>query len=346
MIKHSTALRRFSTTITKFNKNILNEKTIGEIEDELNTMKGTYMDKLTKSQTYKSFFDDFKNAENITQPKKSPSVQEQKTFSKVFDFLFGNVDDKNAINEASSKIGINPAKFKSGYKFDFFGVKTGPINQEKKYQEKLTLNKSLIEALSPTLNYINKNIKTSTEMDQFVSNIIIKSFLQNHEYTKGGFKFTDKSKVKSIVESIEKKSLESPDNPLVNKFSLPILLKFCFTSLSNDFNSFLTIEKLVNKIKEHPSIELFGYGMNIDVYNALILHTWKKTENLVLIVKLIDELKVNAVEPDLYTYKILAEIYLQCMRIQNSTRAQPYLLWCDRNKIYQIKNYLDAIPLL
>lgn len=308
--------------------------------------------KIKENNMYKSFFQDFEKLKKVSanSTPKITSFEEQKSFKQVFDYLSKESSKGSVIKSLETFVNFQSpvqaaeasveTSSKTPTRSSFFSNYSGPINLQKQYEEKSILNKSFMEALSPSLSYINKEITTNDQMLNFVKANIIESFLKNLDRS------NKPTKKFHSVEDIRKQSLTSPSHPLVDIKTLPILLRFCFNSLTFDFNSFSTTLLLVDYIKKHPSVELYGFGLNIDCYNALLIQIWSKTENLSLISNLIDELKINAIQPDLFTFKVLSKIYLHCMRIQDGVNSEPYILWNKGSNVHKIKDYLQDFRLL
>lgn len=362
-------------------------KTFGEFQNETanlnlpnNSNDESLITKIKENNVYKNYFQNFeklkKNSENQN---RITSFEEQKSFKQVFDYL----------SKESNKIGIvksletfvnfqSPLQQKrndllSNSKFppstnassssssslpknglSFFAKPSGPINLEIQYKTKSDSNKILLEALSPTLVYINKEINSTKEMYDFVKKNIISTFLKNlKSNSKKGpnnnnnnLKFVNQNKLKFPIDEIKSNSLLYPSSPIVDIQTLPLLLKFCLNSLAFDFNSISTSLLLIDYIKKHQSIELYGYGLNIDCYNNILIQIWSKTENLNLIGNLIDELKINAIQPDLFTFKILSKIYLHCMRVKDTVKSEPYIIWNESQNVHKIRDYLQDFRFL
>lgn len=341
---------RNQTTIAKLGK------TFGDAESESNAETGE-ITKLKENKMYKSFFQDFeKLKKDLDTSSRVSSFEEQKSFKQVFDYLSREsnkigvvksletfVNFQSPVKQSLRDDAFQTSEKKKAQVPSFFNAASGPINLEIQYTEKQELNKNLLKALAPTIQYINKDIITNTQMYDFMNESIIKAFLEN--YSVNG-KSKKSSKRIASFDLICKQSETSPEYPLVDTRTLPLLLKYCLNSLAFDFDAISTSLLVVKKIKEHESVELYKFGMNIDVYNNLLIQMWSKTGNMKLISETIDELKINAIQPDLYTFKILAKIYLHCMRVKEGIKAEPYILWNNAAQVYKIRDYLKDFRLL
>lgn len=366
IVKSHSLIRKYSSSPIKLGE------TFGELENSSSSIIDSITTgKLNKSTTntntgkpeennskslYKSFFEDFEKLKKDSQSNNTriTSFEEQKSFKQVFDYLsketnkvgvvksletFVNfqspIQKRQNINN-SNEIDTNDPKISN--RLSFFIKDSGPINLETQYKMHSLSKQTYIEALAPTLTYINKNINTSTEFYKFIKSNIIEEFLKKSS--------TNIKKKSYKMEDIKKQSENSPLNPIVNRKTLPVLLNYCLNSLTFDFDAFQSSQLLVNYIKKHESIELYGFGLNIDVYNSIFIQTWSKTGNLSLISDLIDELKINAIQPNLYTFKILAKIYLYCMRLQDSKLSEPYIIWNEASSVHKLRDYLQDFRLL
>lgn len=364
----STCTRWYSSSPVKLGK------TFGEFDEESKSVsamtssekgKGesstnpSVISQIKENSMYKSFFEDFEKLKKESEASlaRITSFEEQKSFKQVFDYLSKETNKVGVVKSLESFVNFqSPIQAKASTadlhstakKQSFFSSALGPINLEKQYASRTESNKKLIEALAPTFSYINKEIQTSTQLYNFLKNNVIQGFLLTLPPTKGSQKLkkSKKARVTDTIENIQAQSLKDPEHPIVNIQTLPVLLKFCLHSLTFDFNSYQTSMLIVDFIKKHESIELYGFGMNIDVYNDLLIQTWSKTGNLSLISQTIDELKINAIQPDLLTFKILAKIYLHCMRVKDSVNAEPYIIWNDAPHVHQIRDYLREFRLL
>lgn len=343
-------------------------KTFGEFQTESAgaDKDGSLITKIKENNVYKNFFQSFEKMKKDSENKaRITSFEEQKSFKQVFDYL----------SKESNKIGVVKSletfvNFQSplqqqqqqqqsaedpnvSSKLSFFSTASGPINLETQYKNKAEARKKFIEALSPTLKYINTDIQKSSQMFDYVKINIIEAFLQNLNAKSGKAKTGSSTglgrkgnKMRCSIEEIKQQSTSTPQHPVVDIQTLPILLKFCLNSLTFDFNSISTSLLLIDYIKNHESIELYGFGLNIDCYNAILIQVWSKTENLNMVGSLIDELKINAIQPDLYTFKILAKIYLHCMRVNDGLGSEPYIIWNDSSNVHKIRDYLQDFRLL
>lgn len=348
-------------------------KTFGEFQTEaLNSSdkNESLITKIKENNVYKNFFQNFEKLKKDSENKaRITSFEEQKSFKQVFDYLSKESNKIGVVKSLETFVNFqSPLQQQQGAaaaatsttdpnvsnKLSFFSTASGPINLETQYRNKSEVNRTFQEALSPTLSYINKEIQTSSQMYDFVKSNVIQAFLQNLN-TKAEKRKAKRSSqlatrttnnMKYPIEEIKEQSLKTPSHPIVDIQTLPILLKFCLNSLTFDFNSISTSLLLVDYIKSHESIELYGFGLNIDCYNAVLIQVWSKTENLNMIGNLIDELKINAIQPDLYTFKILARIYLHCMRVKDGVKSEPYIIWNESSNVHKIRDYLQDFRLL
>lgn len=342
-------------------------KTFGEFQrDSLsntaNNEDPSEIAKIKENNMYKNFFQDFEKLRKDSQNNSSriTSFEEQKSFKQVFDYLSKESNKIGVIKSLETFVNYQSPvqrvndlireQQQADGKTSYFSTATGPINLEKQYKTKSLLNKKYVDVLLPTLQYINKNIHTDDQMYKFIQSSIISPFIGNDTNkpkpikTKTS-KTLKKRKIYSIDE-VNEQSLSNPESPIVDVKTLPVLLKYCLNSLTFDFNSISTSLLVVDFIKNHQSIELYGFGLNIDVYNSLLIQIWSKTENLNLISTIIDELKINAIQPDLFTFKILSKIYLHCMRVKDTIVSEPYILWGKSSNVHKIKDYLQDFRFL
>ena len=346
-------------------------KTFGEFQAESlsGDNDGSLITKIKENNVYKNFFQSFEKMKKDSENKaRITSFEEQKSFKQVFDYLSKESNKIGVVKSLETFVNFqSPLQQQHQHqqqqqqgaedpnlsnKLSFFSTASGPINLETQYKNKADTKKKFIEALSPTLKYINTDIQKSSQMFDFVKNNIIQAFLQNldaksNKKRNGSTKPSrNGNKMRYSIEEIKQQSTNTPHHPVVDIQTLPILLKFCLNSLTFDFNSISTSLLLIDYIKNHESIELYGFGLNIDCYNAILIQVWSKTENLNMIGGLIDELKINAIQPDLYTFKILAKIYLHCMRVKDGLGSEPYIIWNESSNVHKIRDYLQDFRLL
>ncbi|VEU22944.1 DEKNAAC104089 [Brettanomyces naardenensis] len=282
---------------------------------------------------YQDFYKDF--SDSVSGKGQMTSFEEQKSFHKIFNYLkneHGSIGITDTVKKITGFSDLTVNQLLGNEESRLASEKSSAI--KKRFDDKLKHNREIMESLLPTLEYINNEINDSEQLSEFVRSEVLERFLQ-----------ADKSELlkKHSLSEISKKSMEDASKPLVDKETLPILLRFCLNSMTNDFNSFDETMLIINYIKRHQSIELYEFGLNIDVYNSLLEQIWSKTENLQLISAVVDELKVNAIQPDMMTYKILAQVYLTCMRIKDEVKAEPYLLWGESGDIYKVKDFIGGI---
>lgn len=343
---------RNQTTIAKLGK------TFGEAEKETDSESGE-ITKIKENNMYKSFFQDFeKLKKDLDTTSRITSFEEQKSFKQVFDYLSRESNKIGVVKSLETFVNFQ-SPVKQSLQADarltndkkqtqvpsFFNATSGPINLQKQYSAKLESNRKLLEALAPTLHYINKELQNNQQMYKFVNDSVIATFVENYNAKSKSTKKKN-SKPSTSYEAILHQSEKTPQFPLIDEKTLPVLLKFCINSLAFDFDSISTSLLIVENIKEHESIELYRYGMNIDVYNNLLIQVWSRTNNLKMVSDIIDELKINAIQPDLYTFKILGKIYLYCMRVKDSVHSEPYIIWNNSAQVYKIKDYLQDFRLL
>jgi hypothetical protein len=345
-------------------------KTFGEFEKDSLSNNESEITKIKENNMYKNFFQDFQKLKKDSQNNASriTSFEEQKSFKQVFDYLSKESNKIGVIKSLETFVNYqSPVQSisqsdeilnKTEIKTSYFSNISGSINLEKQYKVKLELNKKYIQALSPTFEFINKNINTNDQMYKFIQNKIIDPFINKSSSSlllkskssssSSSLKKKNSKKMRKLssIEEINNQSLLNPENPIIDIQTLPILLRFTLNSLTFDFNSISTSFLIIDFIKKHESIELYEFGLNIDVYNSLLIQIWSKTENLNLISNLIDELKINAIQPDLYTFKILSKIYLHCMRVKDTIKSEPYILWNKSSNVHKIKDYLQDFRFL
>ncbi|KAG0682101.1 hypothetical protein C6P40_002894 [Pichia californica] len=361
MSRYKLILRTYSTTklgktFGEFQKETLNSKNSTNLNNE------SLITKIKENNVYKNFFENFEKLKKDSEKKnRITSFEEQKSFKQVFDYLSKEsnkigivksletfVNFQSPLQQQQQQNNKNSSNDENKNKFSFFKSTSNPINLEIQYKNKTELNKNLLEALLPTLNFINKNINSTNQMQDFVKENIINSFLKNLNNKSNNNKNFKNQKInlKYSINDIKLTSLKNPEFPIVDIQTLPLLIKFCLNSLTFDFNSISNSLSLIEFIKNHESIELYGFGLNIDCYNAILIQIWSKTENLNIIGNLVDELKINAIQPDLYTFKILSKIYLQCMRVKDTVKSEPYIIWNSSSNIHKIRDYLQDFRFL
>ncbi|KAH3662059.1 hypothetical protein OGAPHI_006240 [Ogataea philodendri] len=293
------------------------------------------IDSVTNNESYKSFFEDF--SKSVMSQNKLSSISEQKTFGKVFDYLMKKTKPVGVAETLKEFSNINDQQAKNPVGKKFVDPRPYSFNLEA-YKTKLEYKKTLLESLQPTLTYIDENVQTNEEMIAFIKDTVIDRFAQNRS-SKPGVPPDRNEFFVSIKAECEK----SPQSPPINMKTLPVLLEYCLNSLTYDFSSFDDTLLILDYIREHKSIFVYEFGLNIDVYNSILVQVWKQSENLQLISRLVDEISKNAIQPDLLTYKILAEIYLRCMNVDDESVARYYLLWGNGTDLHRIKNFLNNI---
>lgn len=330
-VVHTIHIRNFSQC-----RNLLAAKTLGgetfeEVEKKMDDKQhkespGELLGRVTNNKdSYNKFYKDF--SASVASQGQMTSFEEQKSFHKIFNYLKNEYGQIGITDTVKKIAGFNEEVESTS---SLTSEKSSVIR--KKFEDKLERNRELMESLLPTLQYINKKITNSEQLCEFVKKSVLQRFLDDKDFLK-----------KHSNDEINEASIKDPANPLVDKETLPVLLKFCLNSLTNDFESLDDALNLVNYIKKHQSIELYEFGMNIYVYNFLLKELWSKTENLQLISRIVDELRINAIPPDLVTYKILAEIYLKCMDVKDVIKAEPYLLWGNSSDIHKVKHFIEDI---
>ncbi|GME76091.1 unnamed protein product [Ambrosiozyma monospora] len=328
--------------------------------------KTSVAESLTTKSPFNDFFEDF--SQSVMAKSKLTSFEEQKSFEKIFEHLgrqHGDIGITNSLKEfANLKDNDIPEKRrKTKGKFVLSNGNDAALMTELK--EQIDNNKKISSALLPTLNYINNTIQTSEELTDFIMKKIIGAFVKNLPEILNLSKDTLGTKTRGLstnnmpvndellsnikpvndklLKSVTEASLKDPSHPEVNTQTLPILLKISLNSLVHDFDRLDEALFLWNFIKSHKCIELYEFGLNVDVFNMMISTIWKKTQNLQMVAKLVSEMQSNAIEPDLFTFKILCKIYLKCMGVRDGIKADPYLMWCDSSNIYKIKDYLASM---
>ncbi|KAF6005948.1 hypothetical protein HII12_005171 [Brettanomyces bruxellensis] len=309
-------------------------KTTGEVEsseDPADFLKKIINDS-KRSLKFDKIYKEFSESVSNTAP--MSSFEEQKSFHKIFNYLkneHGSIGITDTVKRITGFYDLNQNLELNGDGRDNSSVVTKQALISKKFNSNSENTHAYKMALKPTLEKINQ-FQNSGQMLGFIRRNLLQSFLENDEFTKN-----------HTIAVIKEISLKKPEHPMVDRVTLPILLEYCLNSLTNDFNSLGETLVLVNYIKKHQSIELYEFGMNIDVYNSLLRQIWVKTENLQMISRIVDELCVNAIKPDLVTYITLAEIYLKCMNVKDSLNAEPYLLWGNSEDIHKISHFLENI---
>ncbi|KAG7837216.1 hypothetical protein KL943_001255 [Ogataea angusta] len=293
---------------------------------------------ITNDQSYKNFFEDF--SKSVMSQNQLSSISEQKTFGKVFDYLMKKTKPAGVAETLKDLVNINEQQAKSPFQDLAQGTQSIKAHSLETYKKRLEQNKVLIKALEPALKYINHNIDTSEGMMAYIKNDLVERFVR--EYPTRNRNSLD---LDQLVQTTKTLTLENPSQPPVNQKTLPLLLEYCLNSLTYDFDSFDDTLLVLDYIRQHKSIFVYEFGLNIDVYNSVLLQVWRKAENLQLISKLVDEISANAIQPDLLTYKILAKIYLQCMNVDDESKARYYLLWGNGSDIYKIRSFLDNMKL-
>ncbi|KAG7883844.1 hypothetical protein KL938_002429 [Ogataea parapolymorpha] len=293
---------------------------------------------ITNDQSYKNFFEDF--SKSVMSQNQLSSIGEQKTFGKVFDYLMKKTKPAGVAETLKDLVNINEQQAKSPFQDLAQGTQSIKAHSLETYKKRLEQNKALFKALEPALNYINHNIDTSEGMMKYIKNDLVERFVR--EYSTKNRNSLDHDQLVHLTTTL---TFKNPSQPPINQRTLPLLLEYCLNSLTYDFDSFDDTLLILDYIRQHKSIFVYEFGLNIDVYNSVLLQVWRKAENLQLISKLVDEISANAIQPDLLTYKILAEIYLQCMKVDDESKARYYLLWGNGSDIYKIRTFLDNMKL-
>ncbi len=273
-------------------------------------------------------------SESVSNTGAMSSFEEQKSFHKIFNYLkneHGSIGITDTVKRITGFHDLNQTLQLHEDKKENMDMSIKHTVITKKFYDRARIIFSYKKALAPTLENINQ-FKNSKVMSDFVQTNILQSFLDNKEFMK--------SHTTTVIGRISSKHSE---HPIVDRNTLPILLEYCLSSLTNNFNSLDETLILINYIKKHQSIELYEFGMNIDVYNSLLRQIWTKTENLQMISNIVDELRVNAITPDAATYIILAEIYLRCMNVKDSLNAEPYILWGNSDDIHKLSHFLESM---
>ncbi|GMG37360.1 unnamed protein product [Ambrosiozyma monospora] len=318
--------------------------------------KTSVADALTTKSPFNDFFEDF--SQSVMAKSKLTSFEEQKSFEKIFQHLerqHGDIGITNSLKGFADLKDIDIPKRRKETEGKFVLSNGNDATLMAELKSKIENNKKIYSALLPTLNYINNTIQTSEELTDFMMENIIGTFVKNLPEILKSSKDTLGSKTgglstnnikpvnDELLKSVTEASLKDPSHPEINTKTLPILLKISLNSLVHDFDRLDESLFLWNFIKSHECIELYEFGLNVDVFNMMISTIWKKTQNLQMVTKLVSEMQSNAIQPDLLTFKILCNIYLKCMGVKDSIKAEPYLMWCDSSNIYKIKDYLISM---
>ncbi|KAG7769090.1 hypothetical protein KL946_000373 [Ogataea haglerorum] len=293
---------------------------------------------ITNDQSYKNFFEDF--SKSVMSQNQLSSISEQKTFGKVFDYLMKKTKPAGVAETLKDLVNINEQQAKSPFQDLAPGTQSIKAHSLETYKKRLEQKKALFKALEPALNYIGHKIDTSEAMMAYIKNDLVERFVR--EYSTKNRNSLDHDQ---LVQNTATLIFKNPSQPPVNQQTLPLLLEYCINSLTYDFDSFDDTLLLLDYIRQHKSIIVYEFGLNIDVYNSVLLQVWRKAENLQLISKLVDEISANAIQPDLLTYKILAQIYLQCMNVDDESKARYHLLWGNGSDIYKVRTFLDNMKL-
>lgn len=271
----------------------------------------------------------YRNLRTQTQHiKPMATLEEQKSFNRIFDYLKkdrGEIGITDTMKKIASLNGMEEQQ--------------GPTStMAEEYTKRAKRERKLRISLLPTLNYINKQIVDTEQMAQFVRSNVLGTFLEWPERALNAERLNSHT-----TNQIAKASETNPAQPLMDKETLPLLVKFCLGSLIRDFDAMDEALLLVDEIRTAENLELYEFAMNVDVYNMLLEEVWQRTENLHSITSLLDEMKFGAVSPDLLTYQILSRIYLKCMSANSSQLAQPYILWGDSADIHKIRHLLEKL---
>lgn len=338
---------RFSTSTS----NKISE-TFGEVKKDKQDKKKSILDEITTDKGYASFFDGYSMNSLGTANKDAFSIQEKDSFYKVFEHLekIDFLGKRNKESNIKTKDGIsftnnnkdNISSLSSFGMDDLFAVNKTRLLLDgdiiESYKKDLTKTNKISKSLKPTLQHINTVIQDSESLSNFIQTEIIDKFLLNDP--KDTFK---NQNWEDQLEEIEKLTKKTPGSPPVNRVTLPVLLKFSLESLTYGFDSVTDTMDIVNSIKNNSNISLYVFGCNTDLYNSLLLQYWRKTKNLSLVYKLINEMQINGIVPNLLTYKITATIFLKVMSVKDGIQAYPYLLWSDSSDLYQLKDYIKTI---
>lgn len=332
-------LRATLRCMNKGGSDFLTGKTVGEAVTHFKSSKVPFVDNIIENQSYKSFFADF---DKEAKGKRITSFEEQKSFNQMLQFLT-QTQNKSVVDSLHSEFGTSSDVYNhtgstqgslSPRKYSFFGKKAHPINLETRHEQRTKARRALETALAPTFLHITKTLTTSKQMYDFITTDIINTFVN-----------ADAKSPPLNAEQIEQMANKTPATPPVTRETLPCLLHFCLRSLIVDFRSFELAQSVVRLIKNHPNIDLYSHGMDIDMYNLIIRHTWHHTGNLHSISLLVDELRANALPHDLETYQLIALIYLRCFALGKSV-AGDSIAWARRPDIYSLKAYLDSVVVL
>lgn len=264
-------------------------------------------------------------------------IHKQDTSMNQLDIMSNlNIDNENGFSSTGANARL----------FDSFQNRRDPLLDNDKLLEMFVSEKLQVN-LKPTVDYIN-NLKYDYEVLQFINDSVLKNYKFNENIdrtklmneSKGDFVTGDG---KPTFDYLKIQSINCPSKPTVDQFSLSFLILTCFQKLINDFPNkllaILNIFSIYSQIKRSENElqpEIFIYGINIDIFNFLIEHTWNYFLDLQLIYSLIFDLKLNGVVQNDETIKIVEKIIneLKDLLFENNKRFNRDLTSADLLKSF------------
>ncbi|GMM36603.1 Mtf2 protein [Saccharomycopsis crataegensis] len=246
-------------------------------------------------------------------------------------------------SQSSDKM-FGEAKYKGDVIDDMLSViktKVGIENNRKVTEIDGESSLQLRLALEPTLDYMNQEIQTDFELIEFIQHNILKQYATTPS-SPDSAKIAMEKVISDQIDAIKHSNDALPSHPIVNEYTLPILLEEGLRALYNNYShpsqALSDINSIFNSIKEADSYELYCFGCNIDVFNFLMEINWKHYLDPLKIESLIVDLVANGTRPNEKTIDVLREIVKSHDSLLTDDNKRLGTL--DENKV-KLQDYLD-----
>ncbi|CCH44939.1 hypothetical protein BN7_4509 [Wickerhamomyces ciferrii] len=181
-------------------------------------------------------------------------------------------------------------------------VKNDDLDIHRNLIEEIQKKQELREALKPTMTYLD-SIDNDYDLIKIVENYV--SIFEQETNSKN---FKPKSLITNeFLSEIKLRSATTPEAPIIDQFTLPLIISFFLKNLAIKFDSSLEIISFFQNLKK-LNIKAFTFLCTEEVYNEVLERTWHKFKDIKLMDSLITDMKANGIIGDLDTISILGLI--------------------------------------
>ncbi|ODV97245.1 hypothetical protein PACTADRAFT_48989 [Pachysolen tannophilus NRRL Y-2460] len=339
----------------------------GDVLDDLTTFGDLYepstksdsilaMDEIQKllDDLIKTDSDPILTAEHQTEDQKRySSIRERDVFNNIFQEIMG----KQSFSKTKAQQNVQAIVSNDSFNLTNEDIRHTPLSTSSDYyvnRENIDiLSKSshdykssqlqkleIVKSLSTTFEKLNFLFKKNKDLIEYVDKEIIQRFIYIEQTGKleiekiGKIEKQNKSLKKidsstSQFEEIEKISKHTPLQPVLDHFTLPILVEFILKYSIQNFNSVQDALTIFQSLKT-SSVRLYILSCNNDIYNLMIQTVWNYTKDFNQIKSLLKEMKNNGILGDLKTIKILAQIKIEFLNMLHNKNGNLYLSKFDK----------------